>query len=216
MQVEIWSDVVCPWCAVGKRRFETALARFPHADDLDVTWRSFELDPGAPRVRDVPTVEHLASKYGVSRDEAQAMHDRMTDIAASEGLAFRLDIARSGNTFDAHRLLHLARERSLQEPMKDRLFRAYLCEGEAVGDRDVLVRLAAEVGIDADEAAATLAGDAYADAVRTDEADARALGISAVPFFVVDRAFGVAGAQPPEVLLELLTETWAHVTAGAG
>lgn len=212
MQVEIWSDVVCPWCAIGKRRFETALARFPHADDLEVTWRSFELDPGAPRQRDLSTTEHLAAKYGVSHAEAQAMHERMTEVAAGEGLPFRLDIARSGNTHDAHRLLHLAREHGVQHAMKERLLTAYLCEGEAVGDPDVLARLAADAGVGSEEAAAVLAGDAYDDAVRADQADARTLGITAVPFFVVDRAFGVSGAQPADVLLELLTETWAHAT----
>ena len=216
MQIEIWSDVVRPWCAVGKRRFETALARFPHADDLDVTWRSFELDPRAPRERDVSTAEHLAAKYGISRAEADAMHETMTEVAAAEGLSFRLDIARSGNTHDAHRLLHLARAAGVQDALKERLLSAYLCEGKAVGDPDVLVRLAAEAGVDADEAAAVLAGGAYSDAVRADEADARSFGINAVPFFLVDRAFGVSGAQPPEVLLELLTETWAHLSPTAG
>lgn len=216
MQLDIWSDVVCPWCAVGKRRLETALTRFPHADDVEVTWRSFELDPGAPRERTVSTVEHLAAKYGVSRAEAQAMQERMTEVAAGEGLAFRLDVARSGNTHDAHRLLHLARERGVQDTMKGRLLTAYLCEGEAVGAPDVLARLAADAGLDAGEAAAVLDGDAYSDAVRADQADARSLGITAVPFFVVDRAFGVSGAQPPEVLLELLTETWAHASAPEG
>lgn len=209
MHVEIWSDVVCPWCAIGKRRFETALSRFPHADAVEVTWRSYELDPGAPRVRSEPAVEHLASKYGVAREEAQAMHDRMTGFAREEGLDFRLDTARSGNTFDAHRLLHLARERGVQDAVKERLLVAYLSEGEAIGDPDVLERLAAQAGLSAEEARAVLAADDYADAVRSDEATARSLGITGVPFFVVDRTHGVSGAQPAEVLLDLLNQIWA-------
>lgn len=209
MQVEIWSDVVCPWCFVGKRRFETALARFPHADEIRVTWRSFELDPSAPKERAAAPVEHLATKYGVSRPEAQEMHDRMTAMAAAEGLEFRLDATRGGNTFDAHRLLHLARDRGLQEAVKERLLAAALCEGAAIGDPAVLGDLVVEAGLDRDEVADVLAGDAYAEAVRRDEADARALGITGVPFFVVDRAYGVSGAQPPEVILELLDEVWA-------
>ncbi|HVL97945.1 MAG TPA: DsbA family oxidoreductase [Egibacteraceae bacterium] len=209
MQIEIWSDVVCPWCFVGKRRFEAALARFPHAHAVEVTWRSFELDPSAPRERGV-AVEHLAAKYGVSRPEAQAMHDRMTRVAAAEGLAFRLDIARPGNTFDAHRLLHLAGEQGVQDAVKERLLAAYLCEGQPVGNVAVLARLAADAGLDPEEARAVLAGDAYAGEVRADEATARALGITSVPFFVVDRAYGVAGAQSPEVLTELLEAVWAE------
>lgn len=210
MQVEIWSDVVCPWCFIGKRRFETALSRFPHADGVEVTWRSFELDPGAPRERSGPAVDHLAAKYGVAREEAQAMHDRMAGVADGEGLQFRLGAARPGNTFDAHRLLHLARERGMQDPVKERLLSAYLTEGEAVGDPQVLVRLATEAGLSSDEARSVLDTDDYADAVRADEATARTLGITGVPFFVVDRAYGVSGAQPPEVLLELLEAVWAH------
>lgn len=218
MQVEIWSDVVCPWCYVGKRRFESALGRFAHADAVAVTWRSYELDPAAPPQRSVSAVAHLAAKYGVTQAEAQRMHDRMTAVAADEGLAFRLDRARGGNTFDAHRLLHLARDRGLQGALKERLLSAYLTEGAAIGDRAVLAQIAADAGLDGAEARAVLASDAYADAVRRDQSDARALGISSVPFFVVDRAYGTSGAQPPETLLDLLEQVWANspVSAATG
>lgn len=209
MQVEIWSDVVCPWCAIGKRRFSAALARFEHRDEVTVRWRSFELDPGAPREREGTLVEHLAGKYGTDPDQARTMIDRMTAQAAADGWEFRLDRARSGNTVDAHRLLHLAAERGVQEPVKERLLSAYLTEGEAIGDPETLVRVVADAGLDADEARAVLASDRYLDAVHADEAQARAYGITGVPFFVLDGKYGVSGAQPAEVLLEALQQAWA-------
>src|SRR3954454_5597620 len=201
MQIGIWSDIACPWCYVGKRRFEAALEQFEHRDEVEVTWRSFELDPEAPAAREGDHTAHLAAKYGTSVDQAQAMHDRMTETAAAEGLAFRFDQVRSGNTFDAHRLTHLAASHGLQDAMKERLMRAYLEEGQLISDHATLRRLAGEVGLPADEVADALATDAFAAAVRGDEATAHALGISAVPFFVADRAIGASGAQPAEVLL---------------
>jgi len=208
VHVEIWSDIACPWCYVGKRRFEAALAGFEHREDVRVTWRSFELDPGAPREREHDGATHLAHKYGTSLDEARAMQARMIDVAAAEGLEFRFDLARGGNTFDAHRVLHLAAAHGCQDAMKERIMRAYLSEGELISDHDVLERLAVEVGLDADEVRSVLASGAYADEVRDDERVAAGLGIHAVPFFVVDRRLGASGAQPPAVLLELLREAW--------
>jgi predicted DsbA family dithiol-disulfide isomerase len=208
MHVEIWSDIACPWCYVGKRRFEAALAAFEHRDDVRVTWRSFELDPTAPPEREHDGATHLAEKYGTTREEALAMQARMTQTAAGEGLEFRFDVARGGNTFDAHRVLHLAARHGLQDAMKERVMRAYLTEGELISDHAVLRRLAAEVGLPGEEVASLLAGDEYADAVRDDERVAAGLGIHAVPFFVVDRRIGASGAQPRDVLLELLRQAW--------
>ena len=162
MHVEIWSDIACPWCYVGKRRFEAALAGFEHRDDVQVTWRSFELDPAAPPERDGDGAQHLADKYGMSRDEALAAQQRLTDVAAGEGLAFRFDLARGGNTFDAHRVLHLAAAHGLQDAMKERIMRAYLEEGELVSSHEVLERLAVEVGLPAEEVRELLAGDRFA------------------------------------------------------
>ena len=214
MHVEIWSDIACPWCYVGKRRFEAALAAFEHRDAVRVTWRSFELDPAAPRERGVDGATHLAQKYGTSRDQALAMQQRMTDVAAGEGLEFRFDRARGGNTFDAHRLLHLAAAHGVQDAMKERLMRAYLTEGEVIGDPAVLERLAVEAGLPGGEVGELLAGDRFAAEVREDERAAAQLGIHAVPFFVVDRALGASGAQPPDVLGELLRRGWeARATA---
>jgi predicted DsbA family dithiol-disulfide isomerase len=208
MLVEIWSDIACPWCYVGKRRFAAALARFEHRDEVRVQWRSFELDPAAPRERSVDGATHLAEKYGTSREEALAMQRRMTDVAAGEGLDFRFDLARGGNTFDAHRLLHLAAARGAQDAAKERFMRAYLTEGEPIGDPAALELLAVEAGLPAEEVREVLGGDRFAAEVRADERTAAALGIHAVPFFVVDRALGAAGAQPPEVLGELLRQGW--------
>ena len=210
MDVEIWSDIACPWCYIGKRRFEAALAQFEHRDEVRVTWRSFELDPDAPHERSGDRAERLARKYGMSVEQARAAEQQLTAVAAGEGLDFRFDIARSGSTFDAHRIVHLAGDHGLQDAIKERLLRAYFSEGELVGDHDTLVRLAVEVGLAEDEVRDTLAGERFAELVRDDEREAGQLGISAVPTFVVDRALGVSGAQPPEALLELLQRGWAN------
>lgn len=210
MRVEVWSDVVCPWCYVAKRRLEAALARFPRAADVEVVWRSFELDPGAPSSDGVGLVEHLAAKYRVSLDEARAMNDRVTEVAAGEGLAFRLDLARRGNTFDAHRLVHLAAASGLHDAMQERLMAAYFTEGEPVADHDALARQAQAVGLDQAAVRRVLAGDDHAGEVRADEAEARRLGVTSVPFFVVDRRYGIAGAQPADVLLGALRRAWAE------
>jgi predicted DsbA family dithiol-disulfide isomerase len=209
VDVEIWSDVACPWCYIGKRRFEAALNEFEHGDDVKVTWRSFELDPGAPHERTGDRAERLAEKYGMTVQQAREAEKRLTAVAAGEELPFRFDIARSGNTFDGHRLVHLAETHDLQDTMKERLLRAYFTEGELISDHDTLARLGVEVGLDEQEVRELLAGDRYAEEVRDDERAAGELGISAVPTFVVDRRLGVSGAQPPEALLDLLREGWA-------
>ena len=212
MKVEIWSDVICPWCYVGKRRFERALARFGRAGDVVVKWRSFELDPMAPTTTDVDLVGHLAAKYGVSRSEAEAMNERVTKVAEGEGVTFRLDLARRGRTFDAHRLLHLAAEHGLQDELKEGLLAAYFTQGDPIADHGVLQRVAVAAGLDEAEVADALAGDRHGDTVRADETEARELGVGSVPFFVFDRRYAVAGAQPADVLLDLLERTWAART----
>jgi predicted DsbA family dithiol-disulfide isomerase len=216
MKVEIWSDVVCPWCYVGKRRFEAALAQFPHRDAVEVEWKAFELDPtaeSAPAGEPADEAEYatrLAAKYGTDVRSAQGMVDSMTAQAAAEGLDFHFERAVRANTVDAHQLIHLAGERGVQDAVKERLLLAYFTEGEAVGDRDTLVRLVAEAGLDADEARAVLDEGRHVRAVRADEAEAQALGIRGVPFFVVDRRYGVSGAQPAEVLRQVLDKAWSE------
>lgn len=209
MQVEIWSDVICPWCYIGKRRFEAALAQSTQRENVQVIWRSFELDPHAPRQHPGTLEEMLSRKYGVSAVQAAAMNARVTALAKEEGLAYRLSEARPGNTFDAHRLLHFAAACQLGERATERMMYAYFCEALPVGDRAALVHLAAEFGISAAEALPMLEGDSYADAVRADEARAMELGISGVPFFLFDGKFGVSGAQPVEVFTEALQQATA-------
>jgi predicted DsbA family dithiol-disulfide isomerase len=210
MRIEVWSDVVCPWCYVGKRRLEDALERFEHSADIDVVWRAFELDPSAPRLDDTEPVERLARKYGVSREQAEAMNERVTRVADGEGLSFRLDIAKRGNTFDAHRLLHLGADRGVQDALQEELFADYFERGQAIGDHDVLAKAAVVAGLDEDEARAVLSTDRYAEDVRNDERKATEIGISAVPFFVFDGRYGVAGAQSSDVLLDVLRRAWSE------
>ena len=210
MQVEIWSDVVCPWCYIGKRRFEQALEAFPHSDEVEVTYRSFELDPGAPAERAGSHTEHLARKYGITVERADQMHAQMTEVGAGDGIEFRFDLIRGGNTFDAHRLLHLARQHDRQLPLKELLMRATFTQGLPIADKDVLVRIAGEAGIPVAQAQIVLDGDSYADEVRADEQQATEYGITGVPFFVVDGKYGVSGAQPTEALVQVLERAYAE------
>lgn len=215
VEVEIWSDVACPWCYVGKRRFEDALSSFEHAGEVRIVWRSFELDPEAPQERTGDRAARIAEKYGITVERARELERDLVATAAGDGLEFRFDIARSGSTFDGHRLVHLAAEHGLQDAMKERLLSAYFTEGELIGDEPTLVRLAEQVGLAGEEAARVLAGERFSEEVREDERTAREIGISAVPTFVVNRAIGVSGAQPPEVLLDLLREGWTRRQAGS-
>jgi predicted DsbA family dithiol-disulfide isomerase len=210
VNVDIWSDIACPWCYIGKRRFEEALARFPQADEVTVTWRSFELDPEAPAQRAGDPDAALAEKYGMTLEQAQDARAQLAATAADDGLEMHLDIQRPGNTFDAHRLIHLAAQHGLQDAMKQRLMRAYFVEGELVSDHETLIALGADVGLDSDEVRVTLEGDRFADAVRADEATAEKLGISAVPTFIVDHSLGLSGAHPPAQLLEFLEQGFAQ------
>jgi len=208
MRIEIWSDVVCPWCYIGKRNLEAALAGFPHAERVTVEWRSFELDPTMPRHVGRSMDEVLERKYGLRPDQASAANRRMTELAETVGLEYHLDRVRIGNTFDAHRLLHLAAHEGLGGAMKERLLHAYFTEGRSVSDPDDLAGLAAEVGLDAARVAEVLSSDEFAFEVRADEDRAVELGSTGVPFFVLDGRFAIPGAQPPDVLLRLLHRVW--------
>jgi predicted DsbA family dithiol-disulfide isomerase len=209
MQVEVWSDVVCPWCYIGKRKLETALSRFPHADQVEVIWRSFQLDPGIPEGHTEATLPALAAKYGRSVAEMAQLQQRVEEAAAGEGLEYHLADGVSGNTLLAHQLVHLAAERGLGGAMEERLMRAYFTEQRSVFDVESLVPLAVEVGLDGAQARAALTDRRYLGAVHEDIDTARALGATGVPFFVVDRTYGAAGAQPAEVLLQLLERAWS-------
>ena len=209
MQVEIWSDVVCPWCYIGKRRLESALEQFPHRDQVEIVWRSFQLDPSIPEGETHATLPALAAKYGRSVEEMGANMAHVEELAAGEGLQYHLADGVSGNTLRAHELLHLAAERDLGPQMKERLLHAYFEEQRSVFDIDSLVPLAVEVGLDEGEVREALADRRYLAAVHQDAATAQALGATGVPFFVVDRKYGAAGAQPAELLLQILERAWS-------
>jgi predicted DsbA family dithiol-disulfide isomerase len=215
MQVEIWSDVVCPWCYLGKRQFDRALELFGHHEAVEVTYRSFELDPTAERGQTSPTIERLATKYGMTVPEATAAQRQMEERAAEVGLEFHMDGLQSGNTRDAHRLLHLAQARHRQAELVERLHRAYFTEQGSTFDHASLTDLAVDVGLDRDEVIRVLASDEYTEAVDADEATARSLGANGVPFFVIDRRYGISGAQPAEAILETLNQAWDQAAAPA-
>jgi predicted DsbA family dithiol-disulfide isomerase len=208
MQVEIWSDIVCPWCYIGKRRFEMALANFAHRDSVRVIWRSFELDPNAPPQHPEPMKEMLARKYGVSPQQSEAMISRVTSVAKEVGLEYRLSDANPGNTFDAHRLLHFAASRQLGNQATERIMHAYFCEELIVGDRAALAHLAPEFGMTQIDVLEMLESNAYSDDVRADEARATKSGISGVPFFLFNETSGISGAQSVEVFTQALQDAW--------
>lgn len=204
MKVEIWSDIVCPFCYIGKRRYEAALEQLPYRDEVETVYRSFELDPNAPVDAGHDIHEMLAKKYGMPREEAKKMNDQVSDQARTVGLAYDLDRAIPTNTFDAHRLIHYAAKHGKMEEMKEKLLSAYFTEGKHVGQRQVLADLAAEIGLDRDEALAALENGQFVDEVRADQNEAAQIGIRGVPFFVINRKYAVSGAQPTEVFLQAL------------
>ncbi|SDN99448.1 DsbA family oxidoreductase [Geodermatophilus sp. DSM 45219] len=209
MRVEVWSDVVCPWCYIGKRRLEAALERFPHRDEVEVVWRSFQLDPSIPEGETHETLPALAAEYGRPVEDMRTVMRHVEETAAGEGLHYDLAAGVSGNTLQAHELVHLAAERGLQGELEERLLHAHFEEGRSVFDVDSLAALAVEVGLDEAEARAALADHRYRPAVLDDARTAQALGATGVPFFVVDRKYGAAGAQPADLLLQVLERAWA-------
>ena len=207
IDVQIWSDVACPWCYVGKRRFESAVERFrAEGGDVEVTYRSFELSPDTPVDFEGDEVDFLSRHKGMPREQVVGMLRQMTAVAADEGLDYDFGALQHTNTVLAHQLLHLAREHGLQERVKERLLAAYFVEGRHVGRVEDLADLAAEVGLDRDEVVRALEADAYLEAVRDDQRAGAELGIRGVPFFVLDGRLGVSGAQDPETFLGALRQ----------
>jgi len=208
MRVDIWSDVVCPWCYVGKARFEKALSGFAHRDDVEVVFHSFELDPGYPKdKRGETSLQMLSEKYGMPADQARQAEGRVAGLARAEGIGFNPERP-VGNTFDIHRVLHLGLDKGVQPELMSAVNEAYFAQARPVFDHDVITQVAAGAGLDADEVSKVLATDAYADEVRQDEAQAGQLGISGVPFFVFDMALAVSGAQPTELFSQALNQAW--------
>jgi predicted DsbA family dithiol-disulfide isomerase len=213
VRIDIWSDVICPWCYLGRQHLHRALESFD--GDVQVVHHAFELDPTSPRDATPLTVKRLSAKYGMSESQAVAAQEQMTARAAEAGLSFNLDGQRSGNTRDAHRLVQLALQRGVQDAMIERLYRAYFTDQRSIFDNTSLASLAADVdGLDADEVAAVLDTGAFEEQVVADEQQAYELGVTGVPFFVIDRRYGLAGAQPPEILVEAMTRAAADAVSG--
>lgn len=213
IRLEIWSDVVCPFCYIGKRNLEAALSRFEHRDAVEVIWKSFELNPNAERNPGISVYENLSRKYGESLAWAKERSEQVARWAASIGLRFDFDRARPANTFDAHRLIHLAAGHRLQDRAEERLFAAYFTEGEQIDDPETLGRLGVDIGLAPEEVQKMLAGEEGTSEVRREEEEAHALGITGVPFFLFDRRYAVSGAQPVEVFLETLNRAWSERAA---
>ena len=208
MKIDIWSDIVCPFCTIGKRHLELALENFEHRDDVDITFHSFELDPSIEAEPTMNLVDKIAHKYGISTEQSEASQQDIANRAAQVGLTFNYRDAKFGNTFDAHRLTHLAVKHDLGLEAQQRLMLAYFTEGRNIARHDELQRIGEEIGLPADEVQDLLAGDAYAQEVRADEAAAGQLGISGVPFFIFDNKYAVSGAQPVELFEQALKQTW--------
>lgn len=208
IKVDVFSDILCPWCYIGKRRLEAALASFSHASDVEVTWRSFQLDPSAPRSYPGTVSEMLAKKYGMTREQAEKKHAEMTALAAKDGLEYHFEKAKPGNSFDAHRLLHFATTKGKNVEMKERLMKGYFTDGADIGDPGALAKMAADVGLDRAEVETVLASDAYGQEVEADLREAARAGIRGVPAFLFNDTYLVSGAQPADVLLKVLEKVW--------
>ena len=212
--VEIWSDVVCPFCYMGKRRFENALKEFEHQEGVEVQWRSFQLDPATRSQPGQSVYEYLAKRKGMPLETSRRLHERLAGQAAQLGLAYNFDTAVIANTLDAHRLTHLARQLGHQTEVEELLFASYFTEGRNLEDPETLAGLGAQVGLDPQEVRQMLAGDLYRDTVHSEAREALELGADGVPFFVFNRSYAVSGAQPHELFLEVLQKVWEEQTAG--
>ncbi len=208
MKIEIWSDVVCPFCYMGKRKLEIALGQFPHRDEVEILWHSFQLDPGAKRMEGKDIHDYLAAKCGRSREWAIEVNADVAARAGQVGLEYNFDKAIPVNTFDAQRLIHLAAGHGLQAKAEERLFAAYFTEGRDIGEIPALTEIADEIGLDTEEVRSMLESTDYADLVKGDIEEAESLGINSVPFFVFDRKYAISGAQPSHLFLETLEKVW--------
>ncbi|OMH34393.1 DsbA family oxidoreductase [Tersicoccus sp. Bi-70] len=210
MNIDIWSDIACPWCYIGKRRFESALAGFEHRDDVTVTWHSFQLDPSLPAHYDGTEIEYLSERKGMPADRVAQMFAQVTEVAAGEGLAYDFGSVVVANSLAGHELLHLAADHGMAGAVKEALLSAHFEHGQDIGDREVLVRIGTGAGLDAGEISAALESGRYRDAVSADVERAQSLGITGVPFFVLDEKYGISGAQPVELFGQALRTAWAE------
>lgn len=208
MKVDIWSDVRCPFCYIGKRKFEAALAEFEHKEEIEVEWHSFELDQNIVTVLDKSSEEYLAERYGKSREWAAESHKHVAQAAAEVGLEFNLGQSVVANSFDAHRLIQLAKSKGLGDEIEEALFKAYFTDGKNIDDRTSLIETGVLAGLDAAEITSVLNSDQFTDEVRYDEKTAETIGVRGVPFFVFNEKLAVSGAQPPETFLGALKQAW--------
>jgi len=213
IKIDVWSDIACPWCYIGKRNLEKGLAEASADEDapvVEVTFHSFELSPDTPVDFEGDELQFLADHKGMPRERVREMLDNVTGVAANAGLAYRFDILKHTNTVKAHELLHFAKAKGRQEDMAERLMSAYFTEGRHVGRIDDLVALAEEIGLDGADTREALESERFLADVRADQDQARAYGINGVPFFVVDGRYGVSGAQPPEAFAQIARQVWAE------
>jgi predicted DsbA family dithiol-disulfide isomerase len=208
MKIEIWSDIVCPFCYIGKRKFENALAQFEHRDKIEIKWKSFQLNPDMPAALDKNIYEYLAERKGWSVEQSRTIHDQMANSAKETGLDYNFDKTIPANTLNAHRLTHLASRYDLQDAVEERLFSAYFTEGKNINDKETLFQIGTEAGLPAQEIKDMLESDSYAKEVRLDEVEAQQIGVRGVPFFVLDRKYAVSGAQPSETFLQAIEQAW--------
>lgn len=208
MKIDIWSDIRCPFCYIGKRKFERALERFPHRDKVNVEWHSFELDPHMKTDKSANIYDYLAQRKNISREDSVDMHRHVTEMADHVGLEFNFEKSVIANSFDAHRLIQLAKKHGLGDEAEERLFKAYFTEGKDISDHLTLIILGDEIGLDGKQVKLMLDSDAYADEVRYEERQANEIGIHAVPFFVINDRYAVSGAQQPEIFLHALEKGW--------
>jgi predicted DsbA family dithiol-disulfide isomerase len=208
MHIEIWSDIICPYCYIGKRRLEEALAKFQHKEEVKIEYRSFELNPDAKVHYDEDNIELLSKKYGTSKEQIKAMNLQLTEQAKEVGLIYHLDKIKATNTLNAHRLIHLAKQFGKENEMVERLFKAYFTEVRHVGETKTLIELATEIGLDQQKVQSMLSSNEYEADVRAQEQDAQQIGVTGVPFYVINRKYAISGAQPSEVFLEVMEKVW--------
>eukprot|EP01012_Entosiphon_sulcatum_P026796 TRINITY_DN32297_c0_g1_i1.p1 TRINITY_DN32297_c0_g1~~TRINITY_DN32297_c0_g1_i1.p1 ORF type:complete len:263 (+),score=52.08 TRINITY_DN32297_c0_g1_i1:3-791(+) len=210
MKVDIWSDVMCPFCYIGKRKFEAALAQFPNGKDIEIEWHSFQLDPDITAQPGKDVYTYLAERKGMTVDQSKQMHKQVVQMAAGEGLEYNFDKAVIANSFDAHRISHLAKKYGKGDAMEEQLFHGYFTEGKDIANYDVLLAMAKNIGIPEQEVIDVLKSDKYADAVEADIVRASQIGVRGVPFFVLDNKYAVSGAQPSETFAQALTQAWTE------
>lgn len=216
MKVDIWSDVMCPFCYIGKRHFEQAMQEFAHGDSIEVVWHSFQLDPDTKTQPGKDVYSYLAERKGQSLEWSRQAHKHVTDMAARAGLQYNFDKAVVANSFDAHRVLQLAKKHSKGDAMEEQLFKGYFTEGKNIADHDVLADMAVAVGIEKQVALDVLKSDAYSAEVQADIETAARIGINGVPFFVINNKYGVSGAQPASTFVQALNRAWEEYAKEKG